>query len=145
MYDLVNKYLTEKQLIKAAKAELDSNKSAKWSGILYRAIDSKRGDTALGDGLYLTPDIDAVKFYGKNIKKFQAKNINVLGMNSREFDSIRRYVNSDEGWDKYFDLHSISQKVALEAEQRGYEAIYGGSSLGIVVFPKYIKKRLKEI
>lgn len=125
---------------------LNTNKSGKWSGLLYRAVDSKRpGDVALGKGLYLTPEIEAAESYGKNIKKFRAKNINVLGTNTREHESIRMYVNSDEGWEKYFDEDSIAQRIALEAEKRGYEAIYGGAQFGIVIFPKFIKKKLKEL
>ena len=123
--------------------ELNSNKSGKWDGLLYRAINTGRGDAALGTGLYLTPNLVDAKIYGKTIKTFQTKPIKVLGVNSREYESIRKYVNSDEGFDKYFDEDSIAQMIRLEAESRGYEAIYGGGQFGIVVFNP--KKTVKEV
>jgi len=123
--------------------ELSSMKSEKWSGILYRATDSKaKGQAALGRGIYLTPDTEVANYYGKKIKKYQTKPIKVLGTNSREYDAIKGFVNSAEGFEKYDDELSVAQMIRLEAEERGFDAIYGGDIYGLVLFDG---KKIKEI
>ena len=133
----LQKYITEK---------INSRKSGKWSGILYRAVDSKRpGDVALGSGLYLSSTIDGASGYGKDIRRFKTKKpMNVLGAHSNEYNGIWTFCNSNAGWDKYGGKgYSFAEMIRQEAEDRGYDAIYQDSIFGIVVF--YPKKFLKEL
>lgn len=123
--------------------ELNQMNVTNWSGILYRALDSKsKGQSALGRGIYLTPDLEVAQYYGKKIKKYKTKQIKVLGTNSREYEIIQTYVNSAEGFEKYDDEESIAQMIRLEAEERGFDAIYGGDIYGLVLFDT---KKIKEI
>jgi hypothetical protein len=129
-----------KQYLREDKA-INNRKAQKWQGILYRAIDSKSKAAALGTGMYFTTSLDAAKSYGKDIRAFQTKTINILGVYSREFEQIKAYVNSDEGFDKWFDENSLAQMIRMEAEDRGYDAIYQDDTFGLVLFdPKKVKE-----
>jgi hypothetical protein len=144
------KYLDDWNLPKAhttSLKKLNVKKSGKWNGgFLYRVEDAKRGDAALGDGLYLSDDSEDVLVYGKNPTTFKAKPMKVLGWQSREHDMIRAWcMKSDEAFDKYIDVDSVAQQVRLEAEELGWDAIYGGGIYGIVVFtPNKFLKRVKK-
>lgn len=130
------KYLTE---------NLSQFNSEKFSGILYRAVDHKFGEVLLGYGMYLTPEYETAKMYGKKIKKYRIKNLKVLGYYTQEYSKISKFVTSDKGYYKYKDSGDpVAEMIRQEAEDRGYEAIYAGEPAGIVIFPKAIKK-VKEV
>lgn len=123
--------------------DIDRHKVQKWKGILYRAIDSKSKASALGTGMYFTQSLDAAKLYGKKIRKFQTKTIKILGLYSREYESIKAFINSEEGFNKWFDEHSIAQMIRMEAEDRGYDAIYQDNIFGLVLFDPKNAKEMK--
>lgn len=115
-----------------------------WSGIVYRATDSKNKQAVLGRGMYFTPEEGSAKGYGKNIKKYQVKLKKVLGYNSREWNDIKQKAS-------YAHLYRLNLEGSLIdvitkfVKDAGYDSVYGGNVLGLcLLYPKnQIQKEIK--
>lgn len=112
--------------------QLTSKKSDySFKGTVYRAANSTNKASALGKGLYFTPDESAAKNYGSEVYAYVVKLNKVLGTNSSEYDSIRNAAQKRKEW--IFDNHP-GEAIAKEAQSRKYDAIYAGGVYGLVIF-----------
>jgi len=124
------------------ETSLTSRKSGySWSGVVYRATDSKNKQSILGKGLYVTPSERAVKNYGKKIEVYRVRLKKVLGYNSDEWDRFRMKAVATSSFD------SLTELIIGFAKDGGYDAVYGGEVLGLCLFKpkKQVLTKLKEM
>jgi hypothetical protein len=102
-----------------------------WSGMAYRGTgirkpgEMPRGGAALGEGTYYTTDPEVAKEYG-TVAKHKVDLKKVLGWHTDEYQVVKRAAMKEFGW--------LPHNITEEAKKRGYDAIYGGSVFGLVIF-----------
>jgi 2'-5' RNA ligase len=143
---------------KRATSEKGPIVNGPWSGVLYRAVDSKNQEAIVGKGTYFSWESPVnVRYWGKDVRKYWANLDNVLSLrdNSGEADELNRRVEerlSNEygvkygpnreiiSWDKgpataqeIEDLRPVLKTE--EAKKMGYDAISSGiTGWGIAIF-----------
>jgi len=114
-------------------SRLSSRLSGRYGGPLFRAVDSRDGSAALGEGTYFTDSREAAMAYGDDVREFVARGLMVLGTNSGEYEMVRRRADGVRA-------RHPSEAVAKVARMEGYDGIYSGPVFGLVVFGSGMSK-----